>query len=34
MISTYSTDDEYDMEISPSLESSFADAELIGMLAE
>ena len=31
---TYSTDDEYNMEISPSLESSFVDAELIATLAE
>ena len=29
-----SSDDEYDMEISPSLESSFVDAELIAVLAE
>lgn len=34
MISTYSTDDEYDMEVSPSLKSSLADAELIATLAE
>ena len=34
MISTCSSDDEYDMEISPSFESSFVDAELIATLAE
>ena len=30
----FSSDDEYEMEISPSLDSSFVDAELIAMLAE
>ena len=31
---SFSSDDEYEMEISPSLESSFVDAEHIAMLAE
>ena len=34
MISTCSTDDKYDIEISPSLEKSFGDVELIVTLAE
>lgn len=31
---TYSTDEEYDMEISPTLESSFVDAQLNATLAD